>query len=68
MKQRDYAIALVVPLAVVAILAHPVFDRMQGLSVDVLFWLRNWSSPPHLESAQWVELDFPRLACRGERH
>ena len=52
MKPRDYAVALVVPLVVVAALAHPAFDRMQGLSLDVLFWLRNWTAPPHLEPAQ----------------
>ncbi len=51
MKPRDYAVALVVPLVVVAALAHPAFDRMQGLSLDVLFWLRNWTAPPHLEPA-----------------
>ena len=52
MKQRDYTVALVVPLVVVAIFAHPAYDWMHGLSLDVQFWLRNWSSPPHLESTQ----------------
>ena len=52
MKPRDYAVALIVPLVVVVALAHPAFDRMQGLSLDVLFWLRNWTAPPHLEPAQ----------------
>lgn len=52
MKRRDYAVTLVVPLVVVAILAHPLFDRLEGLSIDLLFWLRNWTSPPHVERAQ----------------
>jgi len=49
MKPRDYAVALAVPIAVVVLLALPAFGRMQGYSLDVLFWLRSWIAPPHLE-------------------
>ena len=52
MKPRDYAVALVVPIAVVAILAFPAYERMQGYSLDALFWLRNLLAPPHVEPAQ----------------
>lgn len=45
MKLRDIAVAIAVPLVVAAALSLPIFDRMRGLSVDLLFLLRNTLAP-----------------------
>ena len=33
-------------------LGHPVFDRIQGFSLDTLFWLRNSIASPQIDPAQ----------------
>jgi len=41
MKARDVAIAAVIALAFSGLLVHPAFDRLYGLSIDVLYWMRD---------------------------
>ena len=50
MKLRDHAVALVVPILVALALSLPLFDRMQGLSIDLLFLLRNGLFPAQAEA------------------
>ncbi len=41
MRWRDAIIAGLIPIIVSASTALPAFDRLEGLSIDVLFWLRH---------------------------
>lgn len=41
MRWRDAIVAGLIPIIVSALIAHPAFDRLQGLSIDALFWLRH---------------------------
>lgn len=41
MRWRDAVIAGVVPFVATALTALPAFDRLEGLSLDALFWLRH---------------------------
>ena len=52
MKLRDYAVAVVVPVLVALALSLPLFDRMRGLSVDLLFLLRNSLLPEEARSTK----------------
>lgn len=40
MKLRDWAAIVVVSSVVASLFSLPVFDRLQGLGIDSLFWLR----------------------------
>ena len=41
MKPRDMAVVGAIVLAVSGLFTLPAFDRLDGLSIDVLFWLRH---------------------------
>ncbi len=45
MKFRDHVVAFAVPLSIALALSLPVFDRLQGLSIDLLFLARNTLTP-----------------------
>ena len=45
MKLQDYAVAIAVPVIVALALSLSMFDRMRGLSIDLLFLLRNSAMP-----------------------
>ena len=46
MKPRDLLMAAAVILAVSGLFTLPVFDRLGGLSIDLLFWLRHQTVGP----------------------
>jgi class 3 adenylate cyclase/CHASE2 domain-containing sensor protein len=41
MRWRDAAVAVVAALATASVTLHPLFARLDGLSIDALFWLRH---------------------------
>ena len=49
MTLRDHVVALVVPISLALVLSLPLFDRLQGLSIDLLFLLRNSLVPSAVE-------------------
>jgi len=52
MKSRDGAVALIASLLIVAFVVYPANDRIQGYSIDILFWLRNAVSAPVIEPSE----------------
>src|SRR5437868_8661447 len=46
MKPRDWAALVVVSALVAWLFSLPVFDRLNGLGIDSLFWLREQVSAP----------------------
>jgi class 3 adenylate cyclase/CHASE2 domain-containing sensor protein len=52
MKLRDGAVALIASLLVTAFVVFPANERIQGYSIDLLFWLRNAVSAPVIEPSK----------------
>ncbi len=46
MKLRDMVVVGLITLAVPGVFTLPAFDRLGGLSIDVLFWLRQQAFGP----------------------